>query len=364
MDRLVGLILQLTIFGFEIAAADKSLYVLKCDVDFETKGCFKDMKVKRTLPYYIYNERDPSNANYGGTRIDYLNWNQYFPGFVCRCAQKAEKMGYDLFGVQYYGECWAGHSHLHDYAQHGQDSDGQGCIAENYQPCADDSRFCVGTQWHNMVYQMVDTSCQEAAFERIECFADRHVEGKRPLPNYLFSDRDPKFEKFSGKMMDWRNWDVYLPQFVCRCAKAAKGHGSTFFGMQFYGECWSGEDARLTYDIDGYSSWCVDSYKEPCMKHDQFCSGGLLSNFVYKLKDATCEVTIVPVDCYKDDPTNPVMKDIFYNEASPGEPNFGGKILQWSANYTEDFSSFLCKCGRYARQNGWEYFGVRRMGQA
>ena len=31
--------------GFEIAAADKNLYALKCDVDFETKGCFKDMKV-------------------------------------------------------------------------------------------------------------------------------------------------------------------------------------------------------------------------------------------------------------------------------------------------------------------------------
>ena len=36
--------------------------------------------------------------------LDFLNWNQYFPGFVCRCAKEAEKMGYDLFGVQNYGK--------------------------------------------------------------------------------------------------------------------------------------------------------------------------------------------------------------------------------------------------------------------
>ena len=57
------------------------------------------------------------------------------------------------------------------------------------------------------------------------------------------------------------------------------------------------------------------------------------------------------------------MKDIFYNEAIPGKADFGGKLLQWSDNYATDFSDFLCKCARYARENGWEYFGVREEGK-
>lgn len=58
----------------------------------------------RALPNYIYNERDPSIRNYGGRRIDWFNWNEYYPGFACRCAQKAKQLGYDLFGLQFYGK--------------------------------------------------------------------------------------------------------------------------------------------------------------------------------------------------------------------------------------------------------------------
>ena len=82
----------------------------------------------------------------------------------------------------------------------------------------------------------MDTSCPEAPFERIECLNDRHISEKRPFSNYLFTDRDTAIAKFCGKMMDWRSWDLYIPQFVCRCAKAAKARGATFFGMQFYGK--------------------------------------------------------------------------------------------------------------------------------
>ena len=82
----------------------------------------------------------------------------------------------------------------------------------------------------------VDTSCPEAPFEKVECFNDKHKSNQRPLPDYLFSDRDPSIKQFSGQMVDWRNWDMYLPKFVCRCAKAAKNHNTTFFGMQFFGK--------------------------------------------------------------------------------------------------------------------------------
>ena len=58
----------------------------------------------RVLPNYIYNERDPSISNFGGRMIDWFNWNEYFPGFICRCAEKAKLAGYDLIGVQFFGK--------------------------------------------------------------------------------------------------------------------------------------------------------------------------------------------------------------------------------------------------------------------
>lgn len=67
--------------------------------------CKSNQQRNRALPNYIYNERDPrAKKTYGGRRIDWYNWNEYYPGFACRCAEKAKAQGYDLFGVQFYGE--------------------------------------------------------------------------------------------------------------------------------------------------------------------------------------------------------------------------------------------------------------------
>ena len=83
---------------------------------------------------------------------------------------------------------------------------------------------------------IVDNSCPLVAFEKIGCFKDNHIVSARPLPEYLTNDRDPKISTFSGQRIDWRNWDVYVPDFACRCALKAKEKNYTFFGVQFYGE--------------------------------------------------------------------------------------------------------------------------------
>ena len=44
-----------------------------------------------------------------------------------------------------------------------------------------------------------------------------------------------------------------------------------YFGLQFYGECWSGPQAHLTYDEDGESKRCIDGV------------GMQSANFVYRL---------------------------------------------------------------------------------
>ena len=82
----------------------------------------------------------------------------------------------------------------------------------------------------------VDTSCPQVPFEKVGCFNDFHITSARPLPDYLFNDRDDSIDNYSGRRVDWVNWDVYVPQFACRCAAAAKAKNHTFFGMQFYGK--------------------------------------------------------------------------------------------------------------------------------
>ena len=79
------------------------------------------------------------------------------------------------------------------------------------------------------------TDC-ELDMDRIGCFKDNRKD-PRPLPEYIMTDRQRGLKVSSGQSIDWRNWDVYLPEFICRCAKKAKERGHNTFGMQFYGEC-------------------------------------------------------------------------------------------------------------------------------
>ena len=58
----------------------------------------------------------------------------------------------------------------------------------------------------------------------------------RPLPELLFTDGDEKSNVYSGQRVNWDNWNSYLADIVCRCAKAAKAKRYTHFAIQFYGE--------------------------------------------------------------------------------------------------------------------------------
>lgn len=104
-------------------------------------------------------------------------------------------LNYAIFFCQP-GECWAGHSNLHNYARYG--SAKSGCIQDDYLPCQKNSRYCMGGRYRNMVYQIVDTSCPQVPFEKVGCFNDFHITSARPLPDYLFNDRDDSIDNYSG----------------------------------------------------------------------------------------------------------------------------------------------------------------------
>ena len=81
-------------------------------------------------------------------------------------------------------------------------------------------------------------------------------------------------------------------------------------------------------------------------------------------ENAPSDVDITPVGCYKENASDLAMQDIFYNELGPEMPNFAKSLLpQSSENYNAEFPDFLLKCARKAKENKWEYFGVRELGE-
>lgn len=95
-------------------------------------------------------------------------------------------------------------------------------------------------------------------YEPIGCFNDR-MKNPRPLPVWIKS--------FRGGRKDWSNFNDTIEA----CAKEALDKNYLYFGLQFYGECWSGPQAHLTYDEDGISNRCTLGV------------GGKRANMVYKL---------------------------------------------------------------------------------
>nr|XP_058971716.1 uncharacterized protein LOC131798070 [Pocillopora verrucosa] len=60
-----------------------------------------------------------------------------------------------------------------------------------------------------------------------------------------------KLKSFRGNI-DWTD----MTKIVRACAQIAKERGLPVFGIQYYGECWSGLDAENTYNKYGPSGDC------------------------------------------------------------------------------------------------------------
>lgn len=82
---------------------------------------------------------------------------------------------------------------------------------------------------------------------------------------------------------------TFCLSLVCRCAERAKARGFTHFGLQFYGECWSGPSAESRFAMHGPSKECLMGLKFPplyCNRTDpRACVGGPHLNFVYKIEE-------------------------------------------------------------------------------
>ncbi|XP_068756342.1 matrilin-2-like isoform X2 [Montipora capricornis] len=124
------------------------------------------------------------------------------------------------------------------------------------------------------------------AWTKIGCFKDK-VKPSRPLPEMLLNDRD-RFSKYHqpGYRLNWNKWSQSQHSLACRCAEKALQKGYRVFGLQFYGECWSGPFAEFNYSRDGNSDNCIMNLQAPtaCVKDDpKECVGQKNTNYIYML---------------------------------------------------------------------------------
>ena len=78
---------------------------------------------------------------------------------------------------------------------------------------------------------------------------------------------------------------LYSSRLVCRCAIAASKKGYVYFGIQFYGECWSSADADSRFHMYGATNNCVNTDYNPCddQARNEACAGANHSNYVYEI---------------------------------------------------------------------------------
>ncbi|XP_068750199.1 uncharacterized protein [Montipora capricornis] len=96
-------------------------------ITYKPVGCFKDRFSPRAMPELL--------KNFRGT----IDWN-HLDKIVEKCAEEAMNKRQEYFGIQFWGECWAGEDSDLTYDQYGEDP--SGCY-ENL----------VGMAMHNMVYK-------------------------------------------------------------------------------------------------------------------------------------------------------------------------------------------------------------------
>ena len=72
-------------------------------------------------------------------------------------------------------------------------------------------------------------------------------------------------------------------RLACRCAKESSAKGHDYFGLQYYGECWSDPHAADKFDHYGKSEDCMGFGYKPCDDKDSNeCVGGANKNYVYR----------------------------------------------------------------------------------
>lgn len=173
----------------------------------------------------------------------------------------------------------------------------------------------------------------------------------RPLPQQIINDRDVFSDLNDGHIVDYTRWKDSMHSLACRCAAEMKKKGYRVFGLQFYGECWSGPNAEKLFNKDGEGTSCIqdlqnlESQVASCNKTSlQECTGGALSNYIYKLQEG--EIPFKHMGCY-------------YDGSDRSFPNFLGAVLDAEECFTMTKKAHYKAFGIQNGQECWSGPGVK-----
>jgi len=255
-----------------------------CQMDVQPVGCYKDLTNNvRTLPKLLVSYRD--NTSHAFSR--FFKWKMgevSIKKLLCECVEKARKMGMSYISLQFYGECWSSKTAAIDYGKQGKSTN---CVNGTYKACTP-GEFCVGKAKTNYVYainSLLQKPCK-LKYKNVGCFHDPVNVSKRPLPYLLENRRDNTSHTFKAKYIDWKNYHASLSDLVCSCATKAHAKGYKYFGIQYFGECWSGPGST-SYKVYGGANVCKSAAFQKCNVGTRcrqcLCTGDQHSNYVYQL---------------------------------------------------------------------------------
>jgi len=104
------------------------------------------------------------------------------------------------------------------------------------------------------------------------------------------NNRDSNSNVYTGKALDWGNYQQSLIELGCACAQKVKDLGGVGFAMGFYGECWMATDKSALeasiIDISQQSSSCIGHDYGSCTGEHEHCMGGADSLYIYGFPSA------------------------------------------------------------------------------
>ncbi|EDO42760.1 predicted protein [Nematostella vectensis] len=151
--------LACVVIASAIEAALGGATIEVCGAKLQKLGCFRDRHASRILPDMIMTDRDRSSIVFSGTQMNWpKTFQPYLKSIACRCARKAEAKGYEIFGLQYYSECWSGVvTNALRYDTYGSSDK---CLPEYTKNCDDNStEICMGRASTNYIYRFAPAPC-------------------------------------------------------------------------------------------------------------------------------------------------------------------------------------------------------------
>jgi len=255
-----------------------------CQMDVQPIGCYKDITHSlRALPELLVSHRDETSPVFSNLFFQWKKGGESIKKLLCECVAKARQRGMPYVGLQNFGECWSSNNAAKDYPKRGRSSR---CVNGSYKKCKA-GQFCIGKAFTNYVYSinsLLRKPCN-VNYKTVGCFHDPVHVKRRPLP-YLLESRRDKSSKVYTKPINWKNYHASLSDLVCSCAKRAKAKGYKYFGIQYFGECWSGpgNDSYKKHKRPGVcKSAAFQACKVGAGSRDCFCTGDQHSNYVYQL---------------------------------------------------------------------------------